>query len=60
MPGDEVTVVGRVTETGDGIDPLVVSDRPPSKTIFRMAKTSLIGLSIGLFVVILGLTLFLI
>lgn len=59
-PGDEVTVVGRVTETSDGVDPLVVSDCPPSQTLLRMAKTSLVGLSIGLFVAILGLTLVLI
>ena len=57
MPGDEVTVVGRVTETGDGIDPLVVSDRPPSQTLVRMAKTSLVGVCLGVFVVALGLVL---
>jgi len=57
MPGDEVTVVGRVTETGDGIDPLIVSDRPPKQTFFWMAKTSLVGLCIGMFVVALGLVL---
>ena len=57
MPGDEVTIVGRVTETGEGIDPLVVSDHPPDQTLLRMAKTSLIGLSIGLFVIALGLIL---
>ena len=57
MPGDDITVVGRVTETGDGIDPLVVSDRPPGQTFLRMAKTSLVGLCIGVFVVALGLVL---
>jgi len=57
MPGDDVTVVGRLTETGDAIDPLVVSDRPPGQTFLRMAKTSLVGLCIGVFVVALGLVL---
>jgi hypothetical protein len=57
VPGDDVTVVGRVTERGDGVDPLVVSDRPPRQTFFRMAKTSLVGLCIGVFVVALGLAL---
>ena len=57
MPGDDVTVVGHITETGDGIDPLVVSDRPPDQTLFRMGKTSLVGLCIGVFVVALGLVL---
>lgn len=53
-PGDEVTIIGHVTETGDGVDPVVVSDRPPGQTIFRMAKTSFVGLSIGVFAVMLG------
>jgi len=53
VPGDDVTVVGRVTERGDGVDPLS-SDRPPRQTFFRMAKTSLVGLCIGVFVVALG------
>lgn len=57
VPGEEVTVTGRVTETGDGVDPLVVSDRPPRQTILRMARTSLVGLSIGVFAVALGLVL---
>jgi hypothetical protein len=57
MPGDDVTVVGRVTERGDGIDPLVISDRTPSQTLVRMAKTSLVGVCIGMFVVALGLVL---
>jgi hypothetical protein len=56
-PNDEVTVVGRITETGDGVDPLVVSDRPPRRTLLRMARTSLVGLCIGGFVVALGLVL---
>jgi hypothetical protein len=57
MPGDEVTVVGHITETGNGVDPLVVSDRPPGQTFLRMGKTSLVGLCIGVFVVALGLVL---
>ncbi|MFC6941253.1 hypothetical protein ACFQE8_14985 [Salinirubellus sp. GCM10025818] len=56
-PGDEITVVGRITETGDGVDPLVVSDRPPRQTLLRMARTSLVGLCIGGFAVALGLVL---
>lgn len=60
MPGDDITVLGRVTETGDGVDPLVVSDRSPGQTILRMAKTSLVGLCIGVFAVMLGLVLVLI
>ncbi|WP_199725527.1 hypothetical protein [Haloarcula sp. Atlit-7R] len=57
MPGDEVTVVGHITETGNGVNPLVVSDRPPGQTSLRMGKTSLVGLCIGVFVVALGLVL---
>lgn len=45
--GEEVTVVGRVTE-GGGVDPVVVSDRPPLATAVRMAKTSIVGLAIGI------------
>ncbi|MFW5939546.1 MAG: hypothetical protein ACOCSD_05375 [Halolamina sp.] len=51
-PGDDVTVVGRVTERG--LDPLVVSDRPRPETLRRMASTSLAGLAIGAVVVALG------
>lgn len=51
-PGDDVTVVGRVTD--GGVDPLVVSDRSPAGTLRRMAGTSLVGLAIGAFVVALG------
>ena len=57
MPGDDVTIVGRITETGDGIDPLIVSDLSAGQTLLRMAKTSLIGLCIGVVVVLLGLAL---
>jgi len=42
---DTVTVVGRVTAAG--VDPIVVSDRSPTGTLVRMAKTSLAGLLIG-------------
>ena len=56
-PGDDVTIVGRITETGDGLDPLVVSDLSAGRTLLRMAKISLIGLCIGVFVVLLGLVL---
>jgi hypothetical protein len=55
-PGEDVTVVGRVTEAG-GVDPLVVSDRSPAGTLRRMAGTSLVGLAIGAFVVALALVL---
>lgn len=53
-PGDEVTVVGRVTGDGRGVDPLVVSDRSAGRTLYRMAGTSLAGLAIGLVGVGLG------
>jgi len=55
--GDNVTIVGRITETGNGLDPLVVSDLSAGRTLLRMAKISLIGLCIGVFVVLLGLVL---
>jgi hypothetical protein len=55
-PGDDVTVVGRVTESGD-LDPLVVSDRSRGATLRRMAGTSLLGLAIGAFAVAMGLVL---
>jgi len=59
-PGDDVTVVGRVVGDADGdgdaggVDPIVVSDRPRAETLYRMAKTSLAGLLIGLVGVALG------
>lgn len=53
--GDAVTVVGRVVSDRAGIDPLVVSDRSPAGTVFRMAKTSIAGLLIGLVGLLLGL-----
>lgn len=55
--GDDVTVVGRVTENEDGIDPLVVSDRPRPETLYRMAKTSFVGLLSGVAGVLLGVVL---
>jgi hypothetical protein len=56
-PGDDVTVVGRVTEAG-GVGPLVVSDRSAPGTLRRMAGTSLVGLLIGVFVAAIGVGLF--
>lgn len=58
-PGDEVTVVGRVTESG-GLDPIVLSDRPRTETLRRMAGTSLAGLAVGCFAVVLGVVLVLV
>ncbi|QDX39448.1 hypothetical protein [Salarchaeum sp. JOR-1] len=54
-PGDEVTVVGRATSDGASLTPLVVSDRSPRETVFRMARTSLGGLVIALVGFALGL-----
>lgn len=55
-PGDSVTAVGRVTESG-GLDPVVVSDRPRAATLRRMASTSLVGVAVGAFAVALGVVL---
>lgn len=52
--GADVTVVGRVTTDRSGLDPLVVSDSPPTATIGRMAKTSLAGVLIGIAGLLLG------
>lgn len=52
--GDELTVVGRVTNAGSDIDPVVVADRSPAGTVFRIAKTSIGGLLIGLVGLLLG------
>lgn len=52
--GDDVTVVGRITNGGSGINPLVVSDRSPAGTVFRMATISIAGLLIGLVGLLLG------
>jgi hypothetical protein len=53
---DEVTVVGRCGRDGT-IDPLVLSDRSPGRTFWRMARTSLGGLIIGTVGVALGVAL---
>jgi hypothetical protein len=50
--GDRVTVVGRVTP--DGLRPLVVSDRTPRDTLWRMSGTSVAGIAIGLVGIALG------
>jgi hypothetical protein len=55
--GDSVTVVGRITEDATGIDPLVVSDRPPGNTVFRMAKSSIVGLLASFAGILLGVVL---
>ncbi|MGM0398387.1 MAG: hypothetical protein ACQEQY_05275 [Halobacteriota archaeon] len=54
LPGDEVSVVGWVTDGSAGIDPLVIADGPPGRTLRRMATTSLFGLAIGAFAFLLG------
>lgn len=54
VPGAEVTVAGRVTEDGSGIDPRIVADASPWRTVGRMAKTSVVGVAIGAFGVLLG------
>lgn len=51
-PGDEATVVGRAD--GAGVDPVVVSDRPPGAALYRTVRTSLAGLAVGLGDVLLG------
>lgn len=53
-PGDEVTVVGRTSGDGSGVDPRVVSNASPRRTVGRMAKTSVVGVAIGAFGVLLG------
>ncbi|WP_248898189.1 hypothetical protein [Haloplanus halobius] len=52
--GEDVTVVGHVTDGGSGIDPVVVSDRSSMATVFRMAKTSIAGLLVGVCGLLLG------
>ncbi|MFB6195279.1 MAG: hypothetical protein ABEI80_03845 [Haloplanus sp.] len=56
-PGDAVTVVGRVE--GGRVDPLVVSDAAPRRTLVRLSKTSLAGLLVGGFGLLLGVALLL-
>lgn len=57
VPGDDVTVVGHVTETGDGISLLVVSNRSVGQTGLRMAKTLFVGVAVGVVAVVLWLVL---
>lgn len=52
--GAEVTAVGRVTDDGSGIDPIVVSDRGPIATLVRMAKTSIAGVLVAAASLLLG------
>lgn len=56
--GAEVTVVGRVTDRGDAVDPVVVSDRSPLATVLGMAKPSLVGFAVGAGAIAVGLVLF--
>lgn len=56
--GDVVTVVGRVTERGDAVDPIVVSDRDPVATVLGMAKPSLVGFLAGVSGIVFGAILF--
>lgn len=58
--GDDVTVVGRVTDRGDGVDPVLVSDRSPLATALGMARPSLVGFVVGVGSVAFGLVLFLV
>ncbi|GGN11827.1 hypothetical protein [Halarchaeum nitratireducens] len=55
-PGDNVTVVGRVTDDGS-VDPLVMADRPRGATVVRMARTSLAGVLAGGLAIAIGLVL---
>lgn len=52
--GDTVTVVGRVRADGRSVDPLVVSDRSQSATLWGMAKTTIAGVLVGVIGVLLG------
>lgn len=52
--GADVTVVGRVTADGSGLDPIIVSDVSPTATVGRMAKTSIAGVLIGAVGLLLG------
>ena len=56
--GDAVTVVGRVTDDGDAIDPTVVSDRQPRGIALRMVKPVLVGLASGVSGIAFGLLFF--
>jgi hypothetical protein len=52
-PGDSLTVVGRVVD--GAVDPLIVADGSPTRTLLRLSKTSLAGLLIGGVAAALGL-----
>lgn len=52
--GDEVTVVGRVTERGDAVDPVLVSDRGPLATVRGMAGPALVGFVVGVGTIVFG------
>ncbi|ELZ84669.1 hypothetical protein C453_11661 [Haloferax elongans ATCC BAA-1513] len=55
VPGDSVTVVGRVSDDADAtISPVVVSSFSPIRSVYRMASTSVVGLSIGIVSLALG------
>lgn len=58
-PGDEVTVVGRLTGEPGRIEPTVVSDTTPLRTATRLGRQSVIGGAIGAFSILLGLVLLL-
>ncbi|MFC7173756.1 hypothetical protein ACFQL0_11140 [Haloplanus litoreus] len=53
-----MTVVGSVVD--DGVDPLVVADGTPTRALVRSSKTSLAGLSIGGFALVVGVWLVLV
>jgi hypothetical protein len=55
VPEATLTVVGRVTDADDGVDPLVVSDTTSTATVLRMAKTAVAGVSIGVLALGVGL-----
>nr|WP_241429818.1 hypothetical protein [Haloferax larsenii] len=54
VPGDSVTVVGRVSGDSATLSPVVVSSFSPMRSVYRMASTSVVGLSIGLVCLVLG------
>jgi hypothetical protein len=54
-PGDDVTVAGRVR--AGSLDPLVVSTATPVGTLARLSRTSLAGVAIGAFALLIGVAL---
>lgn len=56
--GEDVTVLGRVTERGDAVDPIVIADRGPLSTALRMGRTSFVGVATGLGGILFGTVLF--